>query len=138
MTHPLKLPCLSMSMLPSKQLVTGHENGDLVCWNTSTAKFSLILEAHRSKINKMVFVAPKMLITASSDLTVKLFNIEDWQLIYYFELQRNAIDLIIDGNVLYIGVSEVGVEAYNIISRLYLGQAAEHNDDFRGMYLSPS
>lgn len=70
-------------------IITGHENGDLVIWDSRTGKKSLDAQGHKGQINDMQFSKDgTMFVTASKDHTSKLFDSETLMPLKTYKTER--------------------------------------------------
>ena len=102
--HPIlkisdKLPMRAMQVrwdAFDEQIVTIHEEGTIFVWNATNGEEVKQIEAHKRAINKIQFSADgKLAITASADLTAKLWETKDWTLVRTYVADRPLNDATI-------------------------------------------
>ena len=114
-----------------KFLASGSEN--ILLWDVKSGKEVRRINGHESVINSLVFSPDgTMLLSCSSDMTIKLWNIETGKQVRSFEGHRTQVKSIAfspDGKS-FVSVSLSGMRLWNINS----GEMIHSFDDHNGSY----
>ena len=113
-------------------MVSGHSNGELCFWDHQEMRISL--HAH-SNFVRALLVYGDMVISASDDRTVAMHHIATFQLVLAFNVSNWAMELAVHQHILYVGVCNVGIVAYDLVGRKLDGLVLEHADYINGLFL---
>ncbi|CDI76940.1 eukaryotic translation initiation factor 3 delta subunit, putative, partial [Eimeria acervulina] len=70
-------------------IISTHENGDIMIWDSSNGEYISELRGHKSYITCMSFTEDRMLaLTSCSDGTAKLWSTKDWECLKTYTTDR--------------------------------------------------
>jgi hypothetical protein len=107
--HPQHLSCSTALFLSSDTLVTGHNNGDILVWNTVQQTVVKTLHAHQGCVSALCLM-DGALVSGGRDRRLVMHDLNSWaRSTRHKKFHHEITQLLPNGSTLLVAVRDEGV-----------------------------
>jgi len=132
-------PCYSITALSSNSLLTGHYDGSIKLWETSSEVCVNTFEGHDDHVNSIAKVDEAHFVSGSDDNTAKIWNVLSKMSLYTFSGHTDNVNSVVympTGNKLLTDSSDATIKIWSLdkvdsgdVESGIMDDAGEDNDE---------